>query len=246
MCGSERQWDLHEVVGPPTEVFPTNRMRGSDDNLVRVSETYESLERVAEEWYCDAVCHTSKRSWMLEKAVYSLFLTYVFGSAVSQAVRKFNGIEFNCIRGGCEYARWLMAKLRLIAQRPDESMMVVRSVAGFPNDLIRRLTVWERPNPVRHRFQHFVVKLHELEALEIMTKTVNTAAVDKRRKTGVQGSRRPNKPHPNNRNPYHGFRRTPEWRRNARQPVERKLNGRPTKWKELSRGVACIWGKWKD
>ena len=87
--------------------FQLNRMCGPDNELVRLSAMYNSLEGVAEEWYRDLILHAPKREWTFEKAVCSLFLTYVFGSAVSQAAREFNEVRYSRTKGAREYAQRL-------------------------------------------------------------------------------------------------------------------------------------------
>ena len=96
---------------------------------------YNSLEGVAEEWYRDLVLHAPKRSWTFEKVVCSLFLTYVFGSAASQAAREFNEVKYSRTEGAREYAQRLKTKARRLARKPDESTMIVRFLAGLPADV---------------------------------------------------------------------------------------------------------------
>ena len=79
--------------------FQLNRMCGPDNELVRLSAMYNSLEGVAEEWYRDLILHSTKWSWMFEAAVCSLFLTYVFGSAASHAVQEFNDVKYSRTEG---------------------------------------------------------------------------------------------------------------------------------------------------
>ena len=171
--------------------FQLNCMCGPDNELVRLSVMYNSLEGVAEEWYRDLILHSPKRSWTFEKAACSLFLTYVFGSAASHAMREFNEVRYSRTEGAREYAQRLKTKARRLAWKPDESTMIVRFLAGLPGDLGRWLTLRERLDPARHRFKHFVAKLHELEEAENVTKTVNAAVVDEQRKTANQGPRPP-------------------------------------------------------
>ena len=105
--------------------FQLNRMCGPDNELVRLSAMYNSLEGVAEEWYCDLILHSTKWSWMFEAAVCSLFLTYVFGSAASHAAQEFNDVKYSRTEGAREYAQRLRTKARRLARRPDESTMIV-------------------------------------------------------------------------------------------------------------------------
>ena len=161
--------------------FQLSRMCGPDNELVRLSAMYNSLEGVAEEWYRDLILHTPKQSWTFEKAVCSLFLTYVFGAAASQAAQDFSEVKYSRTEGAREYAQRLKTKARRLARKPDESTMIIRFLAGLPMDLSRRLTLRERLDPARHRFKDFVAKLHELEEAENVTKTVNTAVMDIRK-----------------------------------------------------------------
>ena len=135
--------------------FQLNRMCGPDNELVRLSAMYNSLEGVAEEWYRDIILHTPKRSWTFEKAVCSLFLTYVFGSAASHAAREFSEVKYSRTEGAREYAQRLKTKARRLARKPDESTMIVRFLAGLPRELSQRLTLREQLDPARHRFTHF-------------------------------------------------------------------------------------------
>ena len=95
--------------------FQLNRMCGPDNELVRLSAMYNSLEGVAEEWYHDLILHTPKRSWTFEAAVCSLFLTYVFGSAASHAAQEFNNVKYSHTEGAREYAQHLKTKARRLA-----------------------------------------------------------------------------------------------------------------------------------
>ena len=115
--------------------FQLNRMCGPDNELVRLSAMYNSLEGVAEEWYRDLILHTPKRSWTFEKVVCSLFLTYVFGSAASHAAREFNEVRYSRTEGAREYAQRLKTKARRLARKPDESTMIIRFLAGLPVDV---------------------------------------------------------------------------------------------------------------
>jgi len=163
--------------------FQLNQMCGPDNELVRLLAMYNSLEGVVEEWYRDLILHAPKRSWTFEKAVCGLFLTYVFGSAASHAGREFNEVQHSRTEGAREYAQRLKTKAQRLARKPDESTMVIRSLAGLPTDLSRRLTLWERLDPTKHRFKHFMAKLHELGEAENMARTVNAAVMDEQRKT---------------------------------------------------------------
>ena len=213
--------------------FQLNRMCGPDNELVRLSAMYNSLEGVAEEWYRDLILHASRRNWTFEKAVCSLFLTYVFGSAASHAAREFGEVRYSRTEGARKYAQRLKTKARRLARKPDESTMIVRFLAGLPGDLSRRLTLRERLDPARHRFKDFVAKLHELEEAENVTSTVNAAVVDEQWKTGAQGPRRPSRPHVDSR-------RAPWQQRGAQQPVERKSGDAPAKGKGPSPDVVCF------
>jgi hypothetical protein len=207
--------------------FQLNRMCGPDNELVRLSTMYNSLEGVAEEWYRDLILHASRQSWTFEKAVCSLFLTYVFGSAASHAAREFGEVKYSRTEGARKYAQRLQAKARRLARKPDESTMIVRFLAGLPGELSRRLTLRERLDPARHRFKDFADKLHELEEAEDVTNTVNAAVVDEQRKAGAQGPRRPSKPQVDSRRAPYEARRTPWQQRGAPQLVERKSGGCP-------------------
>ena len=80
--------------------FQRNRMCGPDNKLVWLSAMYDSLEGVAEEWYCHLILHSAPRwSWTFKKAVCSLFLACVFGSAASHAVQEFNEVGYSCAEG---------------------------------------------------------------------------------------------------------------------------------------------------
>ena len=153
-------------------------MCGPDNELVRLSAMYNSLGGVVEEWYRDLVLHTPKQSWTFEKVVCSLFLTYVFGSAASQAAQEFCEIKYSCTEGVREYAQRLKMKARRLARKPNESTMIIRFLAGLPVDLSRRLTLREKLDPAKHRFKHFVAKLHGLEEAENVTRTVSAAVVN--------------------------------------------------------------------
>ena len=217
--------------------FQLNRMCGPDNELVRLSAMYNSLEGVAEEWYCDLILRLSKRSWTFEEAVCSLFLTYVFGSAASHAAREFNEVRYSRSEGAREYAQRLKTKARRLARKPDESTMIIRFLAGLPSEVSRRLTLRERLDPTRHRFKHFVMKLHELGEAENVTKTVTTVMVDEQRKPGNQGFRRPNKPppaRPQTQEPYRAQQR------NTQRPPERRFDDRGAKGKGPSREVTCF------
>jgi len=220
--------------------FQLNRMCGPDNELVRLSAMYNSLEGVAEEWYRDLILHAPKRSWTFEKAVCSLFLTYVFGSAASQAAREFNEVKYSRTEGAREYAQRLKTKARRLARKPDESTMIVRFLAGLPSELSRRLTLRERLDPARHRFKHFVAKLHELEEAENVTRTVNAAVVDEQRKTGAQGLRGPSRPRIDDRWAPRVPQHVSSPQRNTRQPMERKPEDRPAKGKGPSPDVVCF------
>lgn len=207
--------------------FQLNRMCGPDNELVRLSAMYNSLEGVAEEWYRDLILHSPKRSWTFEKAACSLFLTYVFGSAASHAAREFNEVKYSRTEGAREYAQRLKAKARHLARKPDESTMIVRFLSGLPGDLSRRLTLRERLDPARHEFRHFVAKLHELEEAENVTKTVNVAVVDEQRKAVNQG---PRQPQVDNRRSPREFQRISSQPQNHRvfdrRPDERQAKGK--------------------
>ena len=219
--------------------FQLNRMCGPDNELVRLSAMYNSLDGVAEEWYCDIILHAPKRSWMFKKAVCSLFLTYVFGSAASHAAREFNEVKYSRTEGVREYAQRLKTKARHLARKPDESTMIVRFLAGLPREISQRLTLRERLDPARHRLKHFVNKLHELEEAENMTKTVNAAILDDQQRSGLQGARRPGKFQPNNRDSFREPQRSlPQ--RNHRQPMEKRPEERPAKGKGPSADVICF------
>ena len=220
--------------------FQLNRMCGPDNELVRLSAMYNSLDGVAEEWYRDLILHTPRRSWTFEKAVCSLFLTYVFGSAASHAAREFGEVRYSRTEGAREYAQRLKTKARHLARKPDESTMIVRFLAGLPNELSQRLTLWEWLDPARDRFKHFVAKLHELEEAENVTRTVSAAVVDEQRKTGTQGLRRPNRPQFGGRNLPHEPQRAPAHQQGARQPVERRPEDRPARGKGPSPNVTCF------
>ena len=220
--------------------FQLNRMCGPDNELVRLSAMYSSLEGVAEEWYRDLVLHTPKRSWTFEKVVCSLFLTYVFGSAASHAAREFNEVRYSRTEGAREYAQRLKTKARRLARKPDESTMIVRFLAGLPGDVSRRLTLRERLDPMKHRLKHFVSKLHELEEAENVTKSVNTAVMDEQRKTNAQEPRRTNRPRPERRNrPYEPQRPTGQQRDHQRMN-ERRADERLAKGKGPAREVTCF------
>ena len=220
--------------------FQLSRMCGPDNELVRLSAMYNSLEGVAEEWYRDLILHTPKQSWTFEKAVCSLFLTYVFGSAASQAAQDFNEVKYSRTEGAREYAQRLKTKARRLARKPDESTMIIRFLAGLPTDLSRRLTLRERLDPARHRFKDFVAKLHELEEAENVTKTVNTAVMDEQRKTGGQGPRKPGVPRGDNKRPYHGPQQAVSAQRNDRQLAEKRRDDHPVKGKGPSPNVVCF------
>ena len=221
--------------------FQLNRMCGPDNELVRLSAMYNSLEGVAGEWYRDLILHTPKRSWTFEKAVCSLFLTYVFGSAASHAAREFNEVKYSRTEGAREYAQRLKTKARRLARKPDESTMIVRFLAGLPGDVSRRLTLRERLDPMRHRFKQFVSKLHEMEEAENVTKTVSAAVLDEQRKSSVPGPRRPNRPQPDNRNRPYETQRPPAIQQNRRQDfTERKPEDRLAKGKGPAKEVTCF------
>ena len=220
--------------------FQLSRMCGPDNELVRLSAMYNSLEGVAEEWYRDLILHAPKRSWTFEEAVCSLFLTYVFGSAASQAAREFNEVKYSCTEGAREYAQRLKTKARRLARKPDESTMIVRFLAGLPAESSRRLTLREKLDPARHRFKHFVAKLHELEEAENVTRTVGAAVVDEQRKAGVQGPRRPSRPQVDGRRPQYDQRRTPLPQRDNRQSVDRRPVDHQVKGKGPSADVVCF------
>ena len=204
--------------------FQLNRMCGPDNELVRLSAMYNSLEGVAEEWYCDLILHMPKRSWTFEKAVCSLFLTYMFGSAASQAAREFSEVRYSRTGGAREYAQRLKTKARQLARKPDESTMIVRFLAGLPGELGRRLTQRERLDPGRHRFKHFVAKLHELEEAENVTRTVNSAVVDEQWKTGSQGLLRPDGPRFDNEHSLRRSQRAPVPQHSGHQLMRRREN----------------------
>jgi hypothetical protein len=220
--------------------FQLNRMCGPDNELVRLSAMYNSLEGVAEEWYRDLILHASRQSWTFEKAVCSLFLTYVFGSAASHAAREFGEVRYSRTEGARKYAQRLKTKARRLARKPDESTMIVRFLAGLPGDLSRRLTLRERLDPARHRFKDFVAKLHELEEAENVTSTVNAAVVDEQRKTGAQGPRRSGRPQIEGRHAPFETQRAPWRQRGTPQPVERTSGAGPAKGKGPSPDVVCF------
>ena len=220
--------------------FQLNRMCGPDNELVRLSAMYNSLEGVAEEWYRDLILHSSRRNWTFEKAVCSLFLTYVFGSAASHAAREFGEVKYSRTEGARKYAQRLKTKARRLARKPDESTMIVRFLAGLPSELSRRLTLRERLDPARHRFKDFADKLHELEEAEDVTSTVNAAVVDEQRKAGGQGPRRVNKPQVDDQRAPYEARRVPWQQRGAQRPVERKPGDVPAKGKGPSPDVVCF------
>jgi len=220
--------------------FQLNRMCGPENELVRLSAMYNSLEGVAEEWYRDLVLHSPKRSWTFEKAACSLFLTYVFGSAASHAAREFNEVKYSRTEGAREYAQRLKTKARRLARKPDESTMIVRFLAGLPTELSRRLTLRERLDPARHRFKHFVAKLHELEEAENVTRTVNVAVADEQRKSGNPGLRRPVRPQFDSKRQSNEPRYAPPPPRNDWQPVDRRPTDRPVKGKGPSPDVVCF------
>jgi hypothetical protein len=220
--------------------FQLNRMCGPDNELVRLSAMYNSLEGVAEEWYRDLILHASRRNWTFEKAVCSLFLTYVFGSAASHAAREFGEVRYSRTEGARKYAQRLKTKARRLARKPDESTMIVRFLAGLPGDLSRRLTLRERLDPARHRFKDFVAKLHELEEAENVTSTVNAAVMDEQRKTGAQGPRRSSRPQVEGRHAPVETQRAPWRQRGAPQPVERTSGTGPAKGKGPSPDVVCF------
>jgi len=217
--------------------FQLNRMCGPDNELVRLSAMYNSLEGVAEEWYRDLILHSSKHSWTFEKAACSLFLTYVFGSAASHAAREFNEVRYSRTEGAREYAQRLKTKARRLARKPDESTMIVRFLAGLPGDLSRRLTLRERLDPARHRFKHFVAKLHELEEAENVTKTVNAAVVDEQRKAVNPG---PRQPRVDTRRPPREFQRVSLQPPNTRPPMDRKPADHQVKGKGPSPDSTCF------
>ena len=217
--------------------FQLNRMCGPDNELVRLSAMYNSLEGVAEEWYRDLILHSPKRSWTFEKAACSLFLTYVFGSAASHAAREFNEVRYSRTEGAREYAQRLKTKARRLARKPDESTMIVRFLAGLPGDLSRRLTLRERLDPARHRFKHFVAKLHELEEAENVTRTVKAAVVDEQRKAVNPG---PQRQRFDNRRPPQEFQRISSQPRDAFQPTDRKPADRQAKGKGPSPDSTCF------
>ena len=217
--------------------FQLNRMCGPDNELVRLSAMYRTLEGVAEEWYRDLILHTPRRSWTFEKAVCSLFLTYVFGSAASHAAREFNEVKYSRTEGAREYAQRLKTKARRLARKPDESTMIVRFLAGLPSDVSRRLTLRERLDPMRHRFKNFVAKLHELEEAENVTKTVNAAVVEEQRKAGAPGPRKPNRPQFEGRNrPYKNERLQTQ----QQKPPKGKSDDRLVKGKGPVKDVVCF------
>ena len=220
--------------------FQLNRMCGPDNELVRLSAMYNSLEGVAEEWYRDLILHTAKRSWTFEKAVCSLFLTYVFGSAASHVAQEFNEVRYSRTEGAREYAQRLKTKARRLARKPDESTMIVRFLAGLPGDVSQRLTLRERLDPTRHRLKHFVAKLHELEEAENVTKTVNAVVIEEQRKAGNQGPRRTNWLQPDGKHRPYKTQRVATQRRSPRQPIERKQDDRTAKGKGPAREVTCF------
>jgi hypothetical protein len=220
--------------------FQLNRMCGPDNELVRLSAMYNSLEGVAEEWYRDLILHASRRNWMFEKAVCSLFLTYVFGSATSHTAQEFGEVRYSRTEGARKYAQRLKTKARRLARKPDESTMIVRFLAGLPSELSRRLTLRERLDPARHRFKDFADKLHELEEAEDVTSTVNAAVVDEQRKAGGQGPQRLSKPQGDSRRAPYETRRTPWQPRETQQLVEKKAGDVPTKGKGPSPDVVCF------
>ena len=124
--------------------FRLNRMCGPDNELVRLSAMYNLLGGVAEEWYRDLILHTPKRSWTFEKAVCSLFLTYVFGSAASQAAEEFGKVKYSHTEGAREYVQRLKTKARRLVRKPNESTVIIRFLAGLPVDLSRQLTLQEK------------------------------------------------------------------------------------------------------
>ena len=221
--------------------FQLNRMCGPDNELVRLSAMYNSLEGVAEEWYRDLVLHSPKRTWTFEKAVCSLFLTYVFGSAASHAAREFNEVKYSRTEGAREYAQRLKTKARRLARKPDETTMIVRFLAGLPGDISRRLTLREKLDPARHHFKNFVAKLHELEEAENVTKSVHAAVVDEQRKTNTQVSRRLNQPQPRDtRNQQHEPRRFPGQQQINQRPTEKRTDDRVVKGKGPTKDVVCF------
>ena len=220
--------------------FQLNWMWGLDNELVRLSAMYNSLDGVAEEWYRDLILHTPRRSWTFEKAVCSLFLTYAFGSAASHAAWEFSEVKYSRTEDAREYAQRLKTKARRLARKPDESTMIVRFLAGLPIELSRRLTLRERLDPARDRFKHFVAKLHELEDAENVTKMVGAAVIDEQWGTGPQGSRRPDWPQFGGRNLPHESRRVPAHQKDIRQPVGKMPEDRPVRGKGLSPNVTCL------
>ena len=220
--------------------FQLNQMCGPDNELVRLSAMYNSLEGVAEEWYRDLILHTPKRSWTFEKVVCSLFLTYVFGSAASHAAREFNEVRYSRTEGAREYAQRLKTKARRLARKPDESTMIIRFLAGLPVDVSRRLTLRERLDPTRHRLKHFVAKLHELEEAENVTKTVNTAVMEEQRKVDNLGQRKANRPQFGGRDRNYKPPRQAAPQQDHQRLVERRADDRLVKGKGPAKEVTCF------
>ena len=220
--------------------FQLNRMCGPDNELVRLSAMYNSLEGVAEEWYRDLVLHAPKQSWTFEKVVCSLFLTYVFGSAASQAAREFNEVKYSRTEGAREYAQRLKTKARRLARKPDESTMIVRFLAGLPADVSQRLTLRERLDPTRHRLKHFVVKLHELEEAENVTRTVNAAVIEEHRKADNLGQHWTNRPQISGKDRTYKAQRPSAPQRDHQRLGERKIDDRLGKGKGPAKDVTCF------
>ena len=118
--------------------------------------------------------------------------------------------------------------------------MIVRFLAGLPAELSWRLTLRERLDPARHRFNQFVAKLHELEEAENVTKVVNAAVMDEQRKAGNQGAWRPDRPCLNEGRLLHGVQHAPVQQRNTRQPMERRRDDHLLKGKGPSPDVMCF------
>ena len=220
--------------------FQLNRMCGPDNELVRLSAMYNSLEGVAQEWYRDLILHTPKRSWTFEKAACSLFLTYVFGSAASHAAREFSEVKYSRTEGARKYAQRLKTKARRLARKPDESTMIVRFLAGLPGDVSRRLTLRERLDPTRHRLKQFVSTLHELEEAENVTKTVNAAVVEEQRKTDAQEPRKMNRPQLGGKDRTYKAQRLSAPQQDRQRLGERKTDDRLVKGKGPAKDVTCF------
>ena len=168
--------------------------------------------------------------------VCSLFLSYVFGLAASHAAQEFSEVKYSRTEGVHEYVQRLKTKAHCLARKPDESTMIIRFLAGLPSEISQQLTLRERLDPARHCFKHFVVKLHELEEAENVTKPVHAAVVDEQQKTGVQGPRWVNVPQVGNRNsPYKP--QCPMGQREVCQPIGGQIDQRPNKGKGVMKFV---------